>query len=390
MKKISYFILAFAACVLAGCHSHNEDAHGHDHSAEEEHAHSAEKEDEDGHEHANEIVFTNEQAAAAQVKVDTVRATEFQSVIKTSGEIQSQPGDEHTVVATSSGIVNYTNSSITEGSAVSAGSVIVSISAEKIYDGDPVVKARLAFEAAEKEFKRAERLVVDKIISEKEYEQIKMKYETARAAYIGQSKDLTSRGVQVKSPIGGYIKSRIVANGEFVNVGQPIAVVTRNKRLQLRADVSENDYAQLRNVNGANFKTTYDNKVHRLADLNGRLVSYARTSSGGASYIPVTFEFDNVGDILPGAYAEVYLLSGRRDNVITLPIEAVTEEQGLYFVYVREHEEAYMKRQVTLGQDDGKRIEILSGLKEGESVVTRGAYQVKMASAKAEIPGHTH
>lgn len=383
--KLKYLILAMTVCLIAGCHSHHED--GHNHSAEaEEHDH----EQEDGHAHANEIVFTNEQAEAAGLKIEVVKTSTFQSVIKTSGEIQSLHGDEHTVVATSSGIVKYVNPSITEGSPVGAGSAIVSISAEKIKDGDPAVKARLAFETAEKEYKRAERLVADNIISQKEFEQIKMNYETARASYIGQSADMTSRGVMVKSPISGYIKNRIVKNGEYVNAGQPIAVVVSNRRLQLRADVAENYFAQLRNISGANFKTTYDNAVYKLKDLNGRLLSYGKTSSEGASYIPVTFEFDNIGDIVPGSFAEVYLLSGVRDNVISLPLSAITEEQGLYFVYIQEHDEAYVKTEVELGQDDGTRVEIKKGLNINDKVVVRGAYQVKMASAKAEIPGHTH
>ena len=387
--KLKYLILAMTVCLIAGCHSHHEE--GHNHSAEaEEHDHGQAIEEEHDHAHANEIAFTQEQAEAAGLKIEVVKTSTFQSVIKTSGEIQSLHGDEHTVVATSNGIVKYVNSSITEGSPVGAGSAIVSISAEKIKDGDPAVKARLAFETAEKEYRRAERLVADNIISQKEFEQIKMNYETARASYIGQSADMTSRGVMVKSPISGYIKNRIVKNGEYVNAGQPIAVVVSNRRLQLRADVAENYFAQLRNISGANFKTTYDNAVYKLKDLNGRLLSYGKTSLEGASYIPVTFEFDNIGDIVPGSFAEVYLLSGVRDNVISLPLSAITEEQGLYFVYIQEHDEAYVKTEVELGQDDGTRVEIKKGLNINDKVVVRGAYQVKMASAKAEIPGHTH
>ena len=374
--KLKYIFLAITTGLITGCHSHKED--NHNEATEETHV------------HANEIIFTKAQAEAANLQIEVVKSSSFQSVIKTSGAIQSPEGEEHTVVATSTGIVNYLNASITEGSPVTKGSAIVSISAEKINDGDPVVKARLAYEAAEKEFRRAERLVTDNIISQKDFEQIKMKYETARASYIGQSADATAKGVMVKSPISGYIKSRIVKNGEYVTAGQPVAVVVSNRRLQLRADVAENYFSQLRNISGANFRTTYDNKVYKLKDLNGRLLSYGKTSAEGASYIPVTFEFDNIGDIVPGSYADVYLLSGIRENVISLPMTAVTEEQGLYFVYVQEHDEAYIKKEVVLGQDDGSRVEIKSGLKLNDKVVVHGAYQVKMASAKAEIPGHTH
>lgn len=379
MKYNIFAVLAASLFMFASCHTEHE----HEHSEE------AETEEKD-HVHANEIGFTKEQAAAAGLKIEVAKPSSFSSVIHTSGEIQSLQGDEQTVVATSSGVVNFINASITEGTSVGAGQALVSISAKNLQDGDPVLKAKVAYETAAKEFHRAERLVAEKIISLKEFEQIRLNYETTKATYIGQAANVTAKGVTVKSPISGYIKSRIVANGDFVNIGQPIAVVVKNKRLQLRADVSENYFKQLRGIRGANFRTTYDNEVHRLADLNGRLLSYGKISTGGASYIPVTFEFDNIGDIVPGSYADVYLLSAERENVISLPISAVTEEEGLYFVYVKVHDEVFVKQEVTLGENDGTRVEIVSGVKNGDNVVTHGAYQVKMAANSGEIPGHTH
>lgn len=388
MKSTSYIILILSALLTLGCHNHSHDDHAHD--VHDEHSNSGDEHAGDGHAHAGEIVFTKAQAEAAGMKLETAAPRSFRSVIKTSGQIQSLQGDEHTVVATTSGIIRYVNPSITEGSHVMAGTAIVSVSAEKMHDGDPVKKAKLAYETAENEYKRAERLVAASIISQTEFEQIKMKYETARESYIGQAANMTASGVLVKSPITGYIKNRIVANGEFVSAGQPVAVVASNHRLQLRADVPERYFAQLGSIRTANFTTSYDDIVHSMDSLNGRLISYGRTSAEGTSYIPVTFEFDNVGTIVPGSFTEVYLLTGTRENVMSLPVTAITEEQGLFFVYIQEHEEAFVKREVVLGENDGTRVEIKSGVKAGDKVVVRGAYQVKMASAKAEIPGHTH
>ena len=76
--------------------------------------------------------------------------------------------------------------------------------------------------------------------------------------------------------------------------------------------------------------------------------------------------------------------------MISVPTTALTEEQGIYFVYVKLDEEGYKKQEVRIGADDGLRTEILSGLKAGDEVVTRGAYQVKLASVSGAIPGHTH
>ena len=181
-------------------------------------------------------------------------------------------------------------------------------------------------------------------------------------------------------------------NGAYVEVGQPIAVVTQTRRLQLRAEVSQRDYAQLSKVTAAYFTPAYTDKLYKTSDLNGRLVAYGKAASDVAlHYIPVTFEFDNVGDIIPGSYAEVYLLTAPEEGVVSLPVSALTEEQGLYFVYVQVCAEEFEKRAVHLGRRNGERVEILHGIHHGERIVTRGAYHVKLASMSTAIPhGHTH
>lgn len=50
----------------------------------------------------------------------------------------------------------------------------------------------------------------------------------------------------------------------------------------------------------------------------------------------------------------------------------------------------YKKQLVTLGADNGERVQILSGIKAGNKVVTQGAYQVKLAGATNAIPAHSH
>ena len=295
-------------------------------------------------------------------------------------------------MATASGILTYYRGSIAEGMAVKAGEAIASVSAKHLQDGDPAVNARAAFETAEREYQRASRLVADKIISAKEYEQAKLNYETARNAYHAQAASMTSRGIAISSGMSGYVKQLLVAQGEYVTVGQPIAVVTRDRRLQLKAFVPESEYGSLRTISSANFISPSDrNVLHSLASLNGRLVSYGRSLSDNGAFVPAVFEFDNVGDILPGSYVEVFLIGAARNNTITVPLSAITEEQGLYFVYVQEHDEDYVKRQVTLGDSDGLRRVVISGLKPGEKVVAKGAYNVKLASMSTEIPhGHSH
>jgi RND family efflux transporter MFP subunit len=385
-------LFIIAALALTSCHSEGDD-HGHSHAGHnhaEGDGHHHDDGDDDG-EHPDEIVFTQEQARAVGLTTETVAPGTFLSVLKTSGQIQASQGDEATIVATSNGIVSFTNPSITEGSPVGAGQPVVTISAKKLQEGDPAEKAKIEYETALKEYQRAESLIRDRIISAKDHEQAKLRYETARTAYQAQASHVTAIGVSVTSPIGGYLKNRMVSQGEYVSVGQPIATVSQNKRLQLRAEVSENHYKTLRSISGANFRPAYDDVVYRLSDLNGRLLSFGKSAARQSFYIPVTFEFDNVGDIIPGAFTEVFLLSSPQEDVISVPAASVTEEQGLYFVYLQLDGEGYRKQEVTLGQNNGERVQILRGLNEGDRVVTRGVYQVKLAAVSSVMPeGHSH
>lgn len=397
MKKT---IIYYIACLLIfawGCSSNKTDDHsGHDHETHEGHNH----EDGDGdcdhnHEsdneesHADEIIFSSEQAKAVNLEWETVKAGEFYQVIKASGQILSAQGDEVTVSATTSGIISFNKSSLNEGSAVKAGEPLLSISSKNLVDGDPIAKARANYDMAKRELDRAESLIADKLISEKEYNAIKLNYENAKIAIGSLAKTQTSRGTSVSSSISGFVKTKLVNEGQYVEVGQILMTITQNRKLQLRADVSERYYKDLPNVTSANFKTPYDKTIHRLADLNGRVTSYARSVSSQEYYLPVNFEFDNIGQVVSGSFVEVYLLSTLRSGVISIPTTALTEEQGIYFVYIQLDEEGYQKQEVKLGASDGARVEILSGLKVGDVVVSKGATYVKLASASSSIP-HAH
>ena len=377
MKK--YLFMGTALLFLCGACTQQ-----HNHEAEEA-AHEAESHGG----HSDEIILTPEKAKAAGVMVETVTPGTFREVIPTSGQVLAAQGDENTLVAATAGVVSFSRT-VTEGMSVGRDVELLSVSAENLQDGDPVKRARIAYERAKGEYERAEKLIGERIVSEKEFNVLKENYENARIAYEALSPSKAGKGVAVKSPMAGYIKACFVKEGDYVTVGQPLLSVTQTRRLMLRAEVSERYYSRLHNIASANFQTPYDDKVYSLADLKGRLLSFGKSSDGTSYYVPVTFEFDNRGDVIPGSFVEVYLLASKRQNVLSVPVSALTEEQGLYFIYCQIDEECYRKQEVTVGANDGKRVEILSGLKGGEKVVTQGAIHVKLASASTAIPGHTH
>lgn len=369
-------------------HNHQEEAaHGHEDHEHEGHNHEAEAESHAGH--SDEIILSKEKAAAAGVTAEVVQPGTFYNVITTNGHILAAQGDETVVTANVAGIVSF-DRPVTEGMQVSKNGTLFTLVSEHLQDGNPVKRARIAYETAKEELERAEKLVEQKIVSQKDFNSIKERYENACIAYEALAPNAGQKGVAIKAPIGGYLKSCLVKEGDYVSVGQPVASITQNRKLYLRADVSERYYGVLSTIRSANFKPSYSEETFSLKELDGRLLSYGKATDDAAYYIPVTFEFANRGNIVPGAFAEVYLLSDERQNVISLPVSAITEEQGLNFVYIQLDETCYKKQEVTLGCTDGNRVEITSGLKGGESVVTQGAIHVKLASASNAIPAHSH
>ena len=378
-----------ASCaILAGCdsHSHHE---GHDHEHEgHDHDEAKEEAGHEGHNHNGEIEVSLERQKTFGITTDTVTVGDFNEVIHTSGQILSAMGDEMTVVAKSSGIISLGR--LTEGSAVGKGSLIATISSKDLGGGDQLAKAKAVYEAAKKEYERDVQLSKDNIVSESHLDQSRLAYEQAKAEYDALASGTTKDGnVSVTSPLGGFIKKLSVAQGDYVETGTPIAVVSQNRRLRLRADVSEKYYGLLSGIKDANFITSYSDQTYSLRGLNGRLLGYGKASDVDY-YVPVTFEFDNKGDLVAGSYVDVYLKSSSSSKAISVPASAVVEDQGIHYVFVQHDETGFFKREVKLGQSDGQRVLVKSGLNEGEVVVATGAVQVKLASVTAVPAGHTH
>ena len=293
-------------------HNHDHEGHDHSHDGHNHDAHAGHNHDH-GHSHdhgvnPDEIILAPHKAKAAGVASMEIQPKAFRQVIKASGEVQAAQGNESTIVANVSGIVSFQRS-VTEGMQIGKGATLMTISASNLQDGDPAERARIAYESAKADFDRANRLVESQIVSQKEFVAIKEKYENAKLAYEALGKNQTKNGVSVTSPMGGYIKNLLVKEGDYVSVGQSLATVTQNNRLFLRADVSERYYKYLNGITSANFKTPYDNQVYELEALNGKLLSYGKSSGAGSFYVPVTFSFDNKGDIIPGSFVEIFLLS---------------------------------------------------------------------------------
>lgn len=385
IHKIAILIALSAAVSLTGC-SGGADKAGVDKDHDEATARHGHGEAHEGY--GNEILLDHDRLEILGVAAEKVMPGDFADVIKVSGEIAAMPGSEGVVSARQAGIVRLAPG-ISEGVAVTAGRTVATVSAKGMAGGDAGEVARVAYDAAKRELDRITPLYKEGIVSTRDYNAALQRVEETRVA-IGTS---GGRGVgSATAPVAGVITSIAVADGQYVESGQPIATVSSNRALTLRADLPESEAASLRGITGARFRPSYSGEFIDVVQGGGTLVSSPTVSTASGGYIPVYFSLGtNESGIINGSYCEVYLLGSPRHDVLAVSEKAISEQQGKYFVYVEHEPGHYEKRPVTLGSSDGFRREILSGVKPGERIVSEGMTYVRLAETSGVMPeGHSH
>ncbi len=345
------------------------------------------------HVDSGDISYLKEQAWKVEFANQEVKKQTFNDVIKTSGQILSAPGDEMIVTAKASGVVVFSGKNTIVGSAVNSGNSLFAITGADMTESniDASVKdAKANYLKAKADYERSKLLVADKIVSEKEHEQVKLQFENAQTAYKTVSKNYSGKGQNVLAPMDGFVKNILVTEGQFVASGTPLATISKNKRLLVQANVSQNYFSRLSSITSANFKTPQSDVVYNTTALNGRIVSYGKSASVATPFIPVTFEINNEGQLVSGSVIEIYLKSSTIIDALVIPTSSLIEEQGIFYVYVQTGGESFQKREVKLGASDGLNVQVVSGIVENERVVTKGGYQIKLSSASGALPAHGH
>jgi membrane fusion protein, heavy metal efflux system len=295
------------------------------------------------------------------------------------------------LAAKTAGIVSFSGAKALAGIPVKAGQALFTISSKGLTDNNTDVRqqeARNNLAKAKSDFERSQSLFNDRLITEKEYLQSKNEYDNARAMVNSLSGTYGAGGQVISATRSGFVKTLMVSEGQFVEAGQPLATISANKRLVIRADISPAVYAKIGNIHSANFRVNTQT-VYSLQELNGKLISVGKAAADNLS-VPVFFEIDSKEGLLSGTFVEVLLQTNAVDNALVIPVSALMEEQGNFYCYVQTAGESFARREVILGNNDGRQVQVISGINEGERVVTKGAYNIKLSTASGTMPAHGH
>lgn len=280
---------------------------------------------------------------------------------------------------------------IQKNSSVSKGQVLFGILNEdipiKLEEAESSIsKANAQILQAKNSFERYKRLREKNATSLEKYDEAKLNYEAAqanlRAAEAHKDQLLVQSSRQnVVAPIDGEILILYKQIGAFVTAGTPIALVGNFSRLNFSLPVEDTRAKQL--SVGEKFELNFKNSrgIQKAYDTE-----YSAGNLGNEQKFPVfvreiipnlnqsatmrkiIFEIDNSAGILEQqTYSGVELIKTQKHNALTIPISALDENKNFVFVV---KENILERREVKIGADDGKFAEILSGLSEGEVVVT--------------------
>ena len=258
---------------------------------------------------------------------------------------------------------------------------IVSINAEvgqKVHKGQllakmddvNLVKTRLQYVNDSTELDRLTELYKIGALSQAEYDMAKLGLNVTKKTY-----ENLAENTYLRSPINGVVTARNYDKGDMYSMTQPIFVVEQIQPVKMLVNVSESLFTQVHK--GMEFDITVDAYPDEV--FKGKVNLIYPTISSATHTFPVEVICQNSDERLrPGMFARVTANFGTNHHIV-IPDVAVVKQQGSgeHFVYVLRDDNTVKYTLVELGKRLGNRYEIVSGINEGDRIVTEGQVRLK-------------
>ena len=300
------------------------------------------------------------------VSVEITNA-EFMNIVTStpiSGRVK--PKEEVNVVPLMQGKVTAVYANV--GDKVSAGQLLFTIDASQLES--KINQAREAEAVAKGTFDRTELLYKEGAISLQDYEQAKLNYVTATQGYIQATSAYND--CNVKSPISGYITANNVNVGTLPPQTQPSMVVADVSSLVVETEIPENIIANL------NEGDLVEVRVEAVSEqpITGVVTSISPAPTSGKMTYPIKIKLKDESKVKAGMFAQVTIINSERNEVICVPSESVMIKNGEKTVVILNKDKPKFVK-VKTGLDNGKYVEILDGVSQGDIIITKGQQYVK-------------
>ena len=273
-----------------------------------------------------------------------------------------QPYVKNNITPQTAGRITKINAEI--GDFVKKGQVLAEI------DKATLQQAQLQLHNQEVELERLRTLYEAGAISKSDLDAIELSYNVTKT----QVENLLENTV-LCSPIDGVVTARNYDVGDMYAMSSPIYTVEQIKPVKLLVAVSESDYTKVKKGDSVEIvadalpETTFYGKIEKI---------YPTVDAATRTFNVEVVVANNYSSLRPGMFARVTVNFGSNNNVV-IPDVAVVKQQGSgeRFVYVLNADGTVTYKKVELGRRMGAEYEVLSGLEDGDKIVTGGQIRLK-------------
>lgn len=400
MKQKIIFLSIAILFALAGCKSKNENHAGHDtgtyytcpmHPTVKSNSPgscpvcnmSLIKVEKQNNEHAqqegNFITIEKQQQQLAGIKTDTVK---FQTIIPASTILGTVAIDEEQVTTISSRVKGRIDKLYikTSGEYIRKGNPVYAIYSEQLFADE---KEFLAL-SEKRTNNTTENELLDDMLSASKNKLLLWGLSEKQIAELGKNKS-ASQQIIFYAQTEGYVTEILVKEGAYVEAGTLLFKLTELNQVWIDAQVYSNEIGKISGSSSFQiFSETYPDEIYA-----GRLVFSNPSVEDGRKVQLLRLKVDNSKNkLIPGMM--VYVSPKQNSKpVLAVPKSAVLLEK-MKTVWVLAHDNTFEQRMVETGTENKFWIEILSGLKEGETVVTEGAYLISSEFILKSGAGQRH
>ena len=317
----------------------------------------------------------DEAEEAAQPPAVTVAAPQPQQVarsVRVSGPVAAY---EEMQLGVELNGLRVTALNVDVGEQVRAGQVLLTLD-HRALDSDlaqaraSLQQAEAALVLAQANYRRAETLAAERLISASQLDELRAarvqaeaQVATARAGR--DAAQLRRDYAELRAPADGIISRRLVQPGQVVAAGTELLRLIRDGRLEWRAELPEQQLALVEVGNPVELAYQGRTVSGRVRAVSPGVDAQSRT---GTLYV----DLPEPGPLKAGVYLEGRIVTGN-GQALMLPSEAVVQRDGHSYVFVLGEDQSVQRQRVRTGLAEGGRIEIVEGLEPGREVVVKGA-----------------
>jgi len=307
--------------------------------------------------------------AYVSVNVSPVSKLSINDSLQLTGYMEAY--SEIDIAAKAQGTITSLNAEL--GQKKSKGSIIATID-DKL-KRLAVQTARISVAKLKKDLERYNNLYKGGTITEQQLIEAQNLYDNAEIQLEQAEKQLSD--ATIKSPISGIITKKQVEEGEYINIGSPMATIVDISRLKIKLNVSEANVYQLK----LNDNVTITTDVYPGVSFEGK-ISFISSQGDDTHNYPVEIVISNNSKypLKSGTFANVMIKLPVASEALYIPRESLLGSVKEAFVYVAENNKAILKK-IVVGNGNDKFIKVITGLREGEKVIING--QINLSDNKA-------